>query len=797
MKLQIPNAARRSALAILAIVIIAIPAAAHDAIRGVGGKAIRWSLQKVNFIINPLGSKDIADDSDLLAVRLAFKEWNAALGGSLELTETAGPNPTSKNVNDLSTHRVVFDSNDQTGYFPVETGIVAITPIHFSAANVIVDADIIFNERDHTFSTNLKSFTFDVRDVATHEIGHFIGLDHSPLPAASLYPYVDYQQTAHRSLSEDDILGARALYDSANTQFGSISGFVFHPGTGGTPVKGANVVARRLDGRTAAGTLTRANGSFQIGCLAPDSYILQIVPLDGPAGDDSLVSNVKADFDFTSTIIGGAATPTVWPVNGGAETIAGSLTVDSFGGPAILSMGADIPVNVNIGVGSQLYVWGSGFNPGGQWFSSHPDMQYSQGSVQANGNYVQGIVNAAPSTKTGVYDIIVKTGAGSAAVEAGALDVHPLPPSILQISPATGSLSGGEIITITGNGFIPPSPAGPSDIIANPGSIVIVGDRLAEAIVESPTKIKFTVPAGGAPGQADVRVVNPDGQEFNKLKSFAWVAQPIVEFIFPSCVSKAGGALVRVSGHDFFAGTTVTFVKSAGTSDSRVQAPATTVEITPTQMDILTPALVEGNYDIWVELPGGGSSVFQNAVTIVTNPDPFIGNITPDAAPLAGGSIITILGEGFVPGSSVRFNANLTNGSGGSISPNVTFISGGELQVTVPAGFALGAAPILVTLPNGQAASSLLFTYGAPSSGVGAQGNHGGGGGGGGCAGAFAIPGGGGPAPPTFAIILGNAPFLLVLAWALRRRRMIPAATAAGAMVQLRDARRNNHRFNI
>jgi peptidoglycan hydrolase-like protein with peptidoglycan-binding domain len=72
--------------------------------------------------------------------------------------------------------------------------------------------DVHFDEAE-TWNTAavVPSDRFDLQSVATHEIGHALGLEHSTEPGAIMWPYFAIG-TPKRSLHQDDIDGIREIY---------------------------------------------------------------------------------------------------------------------------------------------------------------------------------------------------------------------------------------------------------------------------------------------------------------------------------------------------------------------------------------------------------------------------------------------------------------------------------------------------------------------------------------------------------------------------------------------------------
>ncbi|KAJ9683511.1 hypothetical protein PVL29_019192 [Vitis rotundifolia] len=63
---------------------------------------------------------------------------------------------------------------------------------------------------DETWAIGAVANSIDLQTVATHEIGHLLGLGHSSVEAAIMYPSIS--RGATKGLNQDDIDGIRALY---------------------------------------------------------------------------------------------------------------------------------------------------------------------------------------------------------------------------------------------------------------------------------------------------------------------------------------------------------------------------------------------------------------------------------------------------------------------------------------------------------------------------------------------------------------------------------------------------------
>jgi hypothetical protein len=736
----------RAALLVPALVLASAAGLAHvPLVHPSNGTPLTWSTpSNIGIVINSTGSDDITDGSHETALRLAIEEWNAASGTTMQLVEDTTPAQQARTDWQMADiHLITFDETNASGYFPFGSGTVAVTPVWFFSNGVISDADILFNGSGFQFTTSAEPGRFDVGDVATHELGHLVGLDHSAWAGATMYPFVDPSVILHRSLSEDEVHGMRAAYPMG--AFGRITGLI-RRASDASAISGAHVVACGPDGRTTASVLTAASGSFTISGLDPGAYTVYAAPLgdgsgsgtDAPVDASNLSSWFTIETDFQAGIYPGQATITA------AETIAlGPLDV---GADIALNLGTEqtlYPIRIVAGSSRTIVVRGTGLLAASTLEAS--DTDFIVGTPMWFGSQVSFQLTVPPGEAPGHVDLMVTNSFGERSILTGALEVTPASPVVASVLPDTGSIGGGTALTVTGTGF-------------GAGARVVVGDQIYTdgvngTTVASPTSIMLTTTATVA-GTHDVVVVDATGVEGRLASGFTVMALPTVATVFPPAGQVAGGTAVVLTGTDFAAGATV---RIDGVDQSGVVVESASRIRFSTGPGSAGPQLLE------VENPGGG--IATSAFTFDVQADPSVVSADPSSVAMAGGETITIAGAGFTGDTEVIFGVDPDTGAGGTASAGVTFVDASTLEVVTPVFAAAGTTSVLARDTSSGQADVLTagFSVAAPA----------GGGGGGGC---YTVPVAGPPTPRSIAVG-GWWMLLLMLALGARARNARASAT--------------------
>lgn len=177
---------------------------------GLTGKS--WSGPTATYYVNPNFNDPSAGSTDdqLLAVRSGADEWKMSGEGNFQFVYGG---QTAIATVALDGYNTVFYGGADGG------GALAVCWYWFSGSNLSA-FDIEFYDRDGAFdivwAIDPTPTQFDIQGVACHEFGHALGMDHSGVAGATMYPSVSAGVTANRSIDPDDIAGYQAMYGSGS-----------------------------------------------------------------------------------------------------------------------------------------------------------------------------------------------------------------------------------------------------------------------------------------------------------------------------------------------------------------------------------------------------------------------------------------------------------------------------------------------------------------------------------------------------------------------------------------------------
>jgi hypothetical protein len=241
-----------------------------------------------------VGGNVTGDRSARDVLESVFGHWEDLQTSAIRFAFTGTSNARNRNAGDRL-NLVTLDSTESLG-----TGVLAATFLSSDASGNLTDVDIVFS-RDVAFSTSqvVDPDAYDLESVATHEAGHFLGLEHSGLARATMVPFTDRGEMQQRTPADDDRIGASLLYpeDGFLASTGALAGRIT---LAGGPVYLSQVVAARVNGPVIAATYSAPDGSYRIEGLAPDVYVVYAEPLDGPVAPGN-VGGFRSAFGGTAS----------------------------------------------------------------------------------------------------------------------------------------------------------------------------------------------------------------------------------------------------------------------------------------------------------------------------------------------------------------------------------------------------------------------------------------------------------------------------------------------------------------
>jgi hypothetical protein len=254
------------------------------------GAALRWPSSNITVAFSTSLSNpgpNIKPGTDVVAiVRRALQRW--ALVANINFIETQTSVQSVSPAGGGDGISVITIANTRENAEFVNGERPGRTRVFFNPANgAITEADLVINPTLNGtsggpgFSTDSTSGTFDLEATLTHEIGHFLGLDHSGVVGATMQPRQGRNffspALTMRTLADDDRAAISALYGARTPQtVGTLRGQINYGA-------GAHVFAENIfSGRLFGSAITKADGSYEIQQLPPGQYRVVCEYLDEP-----------------------------------------------------------------------------------------------------------------------------------------------------------------------------------------------------------------------------------------------------------------------------------------------------------------------------------------------------------------------------------------------------------------------------------------------------------------------------------------------------------------------------------
>lgn len=223
----------------------AVPAAAFvHSLAPDSGACLHWAERTLTWTMNRDGDPQLGYERSHAAVARSFATWEAVDCTDLRFLDQSPSKSIEVGFDQKGANEnlVVFRTELCQDVVPADDRcwdnldcpnryncwswgdtVIGVTVTTFvGKTGQLVDADMEYNSALFTFTDvdgppcgkrpGPACVSTDLQNTATHEIGHFIGLDHSPVRDAVMYVSASLGETSKRNLNRDDRDGICTIY---------------------------------------------------------------------------------------------------------------------------------------------------------------------------------------------------------------------------------------------------------------------------------------------------------------------------------------------------------------------------------------------------------------------------------------------------------------------------------------------------------------------------------------------------------------------------------------------------------
>lgn len=521
------------------------------------GTPVAWNLTNPNtpivvngrivYSLNPAGSDNLPFAEVERALAASFQTWEDVPTSAVAFARGANSSST-QTTGDNVLQVFWLENTTNTGDGLNVAGVLALSRLTTISSGPrtgeVIDAALVFNGNQFTWATDGRGDAADVQETATHEIGHLIGLAHSPIGGTAMFPRTGVGRTQGRTLTFDDQIAASVAYPAPGFRetTGALRGRV-RAGDGGN-IFGAHVVAVDANGVAVAGALSYPDGSYAIEGLPPGQYAVYAEPLDPATGAyfsrsdlQSFFSSITTDFQTTGDIgvdLGaGVVTTLDITVARGAQPFDGYFVYDRASGN-FFNIGAQVSqgeTRVLVGVagpnlpqsGTPLTISGPGITIGATSFNR---LDNGLPSVAAE-------ITVSSTAPVGPRNIIISDGARRT-IMTGALEVvaaSRIAPVVVSSANFAGAVAAESIASAFGQNLATTTLLATINPLPRTlgGTTVRLRDSVgneqdAPLFFVSPAQVNFQIAPGIQIGPVAVTITNGNGEVLTGSVNVAPVA---------------------------------------------------------------------------------------------------------------------------------------------------------------------------------------------------------------------------------------------------------------------------------
>lgn len=193
----------RKSILTLAIALVVVVSVAQSASAYVLLSPRRtWASTPISVRVYTQGNKTVTDsDGGVTAVVGAITAWGVVNSSSTSSPAVRGSAPATIMLGD-------------NGHI-CNGSCLAATLTGYYTGSTITDADVYTNTKPKLYSSREPdgcSAEYDIDGIMVHEVGHVIGIGHSNVAGATMYPSVSACNAGNRTLEADDIAAKNDLY---------------------------------------------------------------------------------------------------------------------------------------------------------------------------------------------------------------------------------------------------------------------------------------------------------------------------------------------------------------------------------------------------------------------------------------------------------------------------------------------------------------------------------------------------------------------------------------------------------